>query len=142
MRLSLYSNPGHAIEAAWFLLELARIRKDDELRTVAIEKFLCRPLTYGWDHSYGGLFYYLDADGLSPTQLEWRQKLWWPHCEALIATLMAYRDTRHSRYLADFDRVFKYCYSHVSKPGKSQTKQTLYMCSYIDTSIYSLWTNF
>lgn len=41
----------------------------------------------GWDDAAhgGGLLYYLDCGGFSPTQLEWDRKLWWPHAEAMVA---------------------------------------------------------
>ena len=40
-------------------------------------------------------------------------KLWWPHAEAMIAFLMAYKQTRNDRYLAKFKEVFDYTYKHV-----------------------------
>lgn len=36
-------------------------------------------------------------------------KLWWPHNETLIATLMLFRDTREPRYLQHFCQVLDYC---------------------------------
>lgn len=71
-------------------------------------------MSYGWDEKYDGLFYYLDADGLSPTQLEWDMKLWWPHNESMIACLMAYQETENVAHLDTFARVFDYSYKHVS----------------------------
>ncbi|XP_067683383.1 N-acylglucosamine 2-epimerase-like isoform X2 [Haliotis asinina] len=104
--------PGHAIEAGWFLLQRALKSGDTTLQKTAIDKFIVRPFQTGWDELYGGLFYFLDVDGLSPTQLEWDMKLWWPHNEAMIAFLMAYKATRDEEHLHKFQRVFKYSYSH------------------------------
>ena len=47
-------------------------------------------------------------------QLEWSMKLWWPHCEALIALLMAYNNTKKATLLDRFAEVYEYTFSHVS----------------------------
>ena len=107
-------NPGHAIEAGWFLLQHATKRQDYDLARMAIDKFMLQPFQSGWDTKYGGIFYFLDANGLSPTQLEWNMKLWWPHTEALVAFLMAYKETKDKALLEMFDKVFQYTFSHVS----------------------------
>ncbi|WP_035604037.1 AGE family epimerase/isomerase [Haloferula sp. BvORR071] len=91
-------NPGHAIEAAWFVLEEAGYRGDAEL-----VKLGCEMLDWmwerGWDEEHGGLFYFRDVYG-KPVQEYWQDmKFWWPHDEALIATLMAYRMAGEARYL-------------------------------------------
>ena len=103
-------NPGHAIEAGWFLLEYAEETMDEELKKTAIEKFIEVPFEAGWDKVHGGLFYFLDADGLSPVQLECSMKLWWPSCEAMIAYLMAFKVTRKEAFLETFRRVLKYTF--------------------------------
>ena len=69
-------NPGHAIEAGWFLLQYATRTQNDELARIAIDKFIVQSFDTGWDDMYGGILYYLDASGFSPTQLEWNMKLW------------------------------------------------------------------
>ena len=97
-------NPGHAIEMGWFLLDYARAVGDaaaaqDAL--VAIEWSLDR----GWDPVHGGLYYFLDEQGYSPVQLEWSMKLWWPHCEALVACAKAYEYTRDRAWFERWVRV-------------------------------------
>lgn len=47
-------------------------------------------------------------------QLEWSMKLWWPHCEALIAFLMAYSQTKKPELLKRFSQVYEYTMSNVS----------------------------
>ena len=54
---------GHAIEAGWFLLQYARKIGDTKLKKIAIDEFIIRMFEHGWDTKYGGLFYFLDADG-------------------------------------------------------------------------------
>lgn len=60
---------GHALEAGWFLLQYAAGRGDQELKKVAVDKFLELSFNAGWDPEHGGLFYFLDADGDCPTQV-------------------------------------------------------------------------
>ena len=57
-------NPGHAIECGWFLLDLANKIGDNALVKTAIEDFIEKPLSYGWDKEFGGIFYFLDSEGL------------------------------------------------------------------------------
>jgi N-acylglucosamine 2-epimerase len=105
--------PGHSIEAGWFLFARASKTNDAELKQTAIDKFILNPFGCGWDKQDGGLFYFLDVDGWSPTQLEWDMKLWWPHNEALIAFLMTYKETNEVTMLDKFAQVFDYVYSKV-----------------------------
>ncbi|XP_053552039.1 N-acylglucosamine 2-epimerase [Bombina bombina] len=106
-----HQNPGHAIEAGWFLLRHAMKHSDSELIQTAVEKFILLPFLSGWDQEYGGLFSFQDVDGHCPTQLEWSMKLWWPHSEALIAFLLGYQETKDPRLLENFQKVFDYVFS-------------------------------
>ena len=63
----------------------------------------------GWDKEYGGLLYFIDCKGLPPEAYEHDMKLWWPHNEILIASLMAYRDTKDEKYLEWFFKTAEYC---------------------------------
>uniref|UniRef100_A0A8C9J5N6 N-acylglucosamine 2-epimerase n=1 Tax=Panthera tigris altaica TaxID=74533 RepID=A0A8C9J5N6_PANTA len=112
--LGRHQNPGHALEAGWFLLRHAIRKGDPELRAHVIDKFLLLPFRSGWDADHGGLFYFQDADGLCPTQLEWAMKLWWPHSEAMIAFLMGYSDSGDPALLHLFCRVADYTFRQVS----------------------------
>lgn len=109
-------NPGHALEAGWFLLQFSAERGDEALQQTAINKFVELPHQAGWDKEHGGLFYFLDVDGHCPAQLEWSMKLWWPHCEALIAFLMAYSQTKRPELLQRFSQVYEYTFSHFPDP--------------------------
>lgn len=62
-----HANPGHALEAGWFLLQFAG--EDKELQKIAVDKFVELPYERGWDSKHGGLFYFLDVDGRCPTQV-------------------------------------------------------------------------
>jgi N-acylglucosamine 2-epimerase len=105
-------NPGHAIEAAWFILHEARHRGHDPdlIRTgTTILDWMWRR---GWDEEYGGLYYFRDVKGL-PVQEYWHDmKFWWPHCEAIIATLLAYRLTGDERYAGWHRLVHDWSFAH------------------------------
>ena len=108
-------NPGHAIEAMWFMMDLAERRGEPELARRAVEITL-RTLDKGWDKEYGGIFYFLDLKGYPPQQLEWDQKLWWVHIETLISLAKGYRMTGDRRCLAWFEKVDSYTWSHFPDP--------------------------
>lgn len=104
-------NPGHTIEGTWFLLDAARRLNDGALQETAVNSLL-RTLQFGWDQEQGGIFYLLDAAGKPPQQLEWDQKLWWVHVEALVALAMAYQVTRRPACLEWLVKVHEYTWSH------------------------------
>jgi len=90
--------PGHAIEAAWFIMHEARHRGNDprllKLGTTILDWMWKR----GWDKEYGGIIYYRDVKGL-PVQEYWHDmKFWWPQNEVIIATLLAYQMTGDEKY--------------------------------------------
>ena len=108
-------NPGHAIEAMWFIMELARRRDDRELTRRAVEVVL-REVSFGWDEEFGGIFYFLDRLGKPPLQLEWNQKLWWVHVETLIALSLGYELTGELKCLEWYRRVHDYTWTHFPDP--------------------------
>ena len=55
------------------------------------------------------LLYFIDCMGCPPEAYEHDMKLWWPHNEILIASLMAYRDTKDEKYLEWFFKTAEYC---------------------------------
>ncbi|OHB51457.1 MAG: N-acylglucosamine 2-epimerase [Planctomycetes bacterium GWF2_42_9] len=104
-------NPGHGIEAMWFLMDIGRRRNDANLIKKCAEIML-KILRYGWDEQYGGIFYFLDIDGRPQQQLEWDQKLWWVHLETLVALLMAYESTGKDEYWQWFEKIHDYSWQH------------------------------
>jgi N-acylglucosamine 2-epimerase len=104
-------NPGHAIEAMWFIMDLGKRMKDEPLIEKA-KKIMLDTLEHGWDKTYGGIFYFLDVKGHPPQQLEWDQKLWWVHVEALVALAKGYAYTGDERCLQWFERVHAYTWQH------------------------------
>ena len=104
-------NPGHSIEAMWFMLDLGVRLNKPELIQKATEIAL-KMVRYGWDEKFGGIFYFLDRKGFPPQQLEWDQKLWWVHIETLITMLKAYELTGNEECLEWFERVHNYVWTH------------------------------
>ena len=90
-------NPGHAIEGAWFIMSEGHRRRRQDWIALGC-KMLDWSWRVGWDGQHGGLLYFVDAKGL-PVQEYWHDmKFWWPHNEAIIATLMAYLLTGDDKY--------------------------------------------
>jgi N-acylglucosamine 2-epimerase len=104
-------NPGHVIECGWFMLDFARRTQDAKLREEALA-MIRGALDFGWDREFGGILYFLDSEGFSPQQLEWPMKLWWPHCEAIVALLMAWRDSGDAVWFARFEEVTQWTFAH------------------------------
>ncbi len=108
-------NPGHAIEAAWFMLEEAVIRNRPDLGRKAGNIFRWM-WARGWDAEYGGLFYFRDLDD-KPIQEYWHDmKFWWPHNEAEIAALMAWRVTGDEAFRCCYEAVHEYAFSLMPDP--------------------------
>lgn len=101
-------NPGHDIECSWFLLQEAEYEKSKTLQADAIEVF---DFAYknGWDEEFSGLLYFVDYKGFPPEAYEHDMKLWWPHNELLIASLMIYSMTNEQKYLDIYENTLEYC---------------------------------
>jgi N-acylglucosamine 2-epimerase len=108
-------NPGHGIEAMWFIMDIAQRRQDMALVNRAMDIVL-NILEFAWDESYGGLYYFMDSQGHPPQQLEWDQKLWWVHLETLVALAMGYRLTQREACWEWYQRVHDYSWSHFADP--------------------------
>ena len=75
-------------------------------------KIFDQAISAGWDYEYGGLLYFIDCLGRPPEAYEHDMKLWWPHDETMIASLMIFRDTGDEKYLTWFERTMDYCKEH------------------------------
>ncbi len=108
-------NPGHAIEAMWFIMDLSTRLNRPALAEKAVDIAL-RTLEYGWDEEFGGIFYFMDLLGHPVQQLEWDQKLWWVHMETLITLAKGYQLTGNPQCLTWFEKVHDYTWSHFPDP--------------------------
>jgi N-acylglucosamine 2-epimerase len=108
-------NPGHGIEAMWFVMDIANRRHDSATINQAVDVML-NILNFAWDVEYRGLYYFMDADGHPPQQLEWDQKLWWVHLESLVALAMGYRLTGREACWDWYRKMHDYAWSHFADP--------------------------
>ena len=104
-------NPGHSIEAAWFLLHYIKNNPNKEIEKIAL-RMIDWSLDRGWDKKYGGIFYFLDYKNLPLLQLEWSMKLWWSHTEALYALVLAWSLTKDIKYWKQFEKIHEWTFSH------------------------------
>ena len=104
-------NPGHAIESTWFIMDLGRRLGRKDLIEKAVDISL-KEVEYGWDKQYDGIFYFMDRLGKPRHELEFDQKLWWVHLEALISFIKGYQLTGNPRCLEWFERIHDYTWSH------------------------------
>lgn len=112
-------NPGHGIEAMWFIMDIAQRRHDQTLINQAVDVVL-NILNFAWDKEYNGLYYFMDAEGHPPQQLEWDQKLWWVHLESLVALAMGYRLTKRPECWEWYQKLHDYTWSHFADPDYSE----------------------
>ena len=108
-------NPGHGIEAMWFMIDIAVRRNDQGLIKKATETII-KILEYSWDEEFGGILYFLDSNEHPPQQLEWDQKLWWVHLETLVALAKAYEQTQNLKISQWYTKVHAYSWQHFSDP--------------------------
>lgn len=108
-------NPGHTIEAMWFIMDLA-VRISDPALIVKAKNIMLHTLEKGWDAEYGGIFYFLDCKGNPPQQLEWDQKLWWVHVEALVALAKGFQLTGDPTCASWFEKLHAYTWKHFKDP--------------------------
>lgn len=105
-------NPGHAIETAWFIMEESRYRDNDQGLLERACRILDWSLDFGWDNVHGGIIYFKDCKGHPSPRYEHDMKLWWPHNEAIYATLLAYHLTGETRYLVWHRKIHDWSYQH------------------------------
>jgi len=104
-------NPGHGLESMWFVMDLASRSGDKKVLERAVDTTI-NILEYSWDKDYGGIFYFMDLKGYPTQQLEWDQKLWWVHIEALISLLKGYLLTNDARCWNWFEKLHAYTWEH------------------------------
>lgn len=106
-------NPGHSIELSWFLMDEGVRTGDKELLEFA-ERIFNTAIDFGWDDEYGGILYFKDLEGKPVEAYEHDMKLWWPHNEAVIASLRLYNLTGTEKYFDWFERVTDYAFEKFS----------------------------
>lgn len=115
--------PGHVIEDMWFQAHIARAAGNRRIVHESCD-LVGRHLELGWDNDYGGILLAVDANG--GAEVGWKfadTKVWWPHTEALYATLLAY-EVRGEKWALDWhQRVREYCLAHYPTPHGEWTQR-------------------
>jgi N-acylglucosamine 2-epimerase len=88
------------------------VRQNNKALVQQATDIMLRTLEHGWDKEFGGILYFLDVLGHPPQQLEWDQKLWWVHVEALVALAKAHQLTGDERCAEWFTKVHAYTWQH------------------------------
>lgn len=105
-------NPGHCIETAWFLFDVAMDRGGDKNLIDLGLTILNWSWDWGWDETYGGIINFRDCRNLPPQDYSQDMKFWWPQTEAIIANLYAYKLTGNELYLKRHRQVSEWAYGH------------------------------
>ena len=100
-------NPGHSLEAAWFVMSEGVYQNNDLYKQKAKEII---DVSMKLGYRDGGIIAFCDCDGNPPSQLDWDMKIWWPQCEALIANRLCYNVFREEKYLCDFEEHKAWCF--------------------------------
>lgn len=108
-------NPGHAIEAMWFIMDIGK-RTGNAALINAAKNIMLNTIEYAWDHEHGGLFYFMDLYQKPMQQLEWDQKLWWVHVETLVGLAKGFVMTGDRACLKWFERVHAYTWEKFRDP--------------------------
>ena len=102
--------PGHSCESAWFILDEAWEKGEAGWNELAV-KIVDGAMRFGWDKEFGGILTFVDCKGLPTDSLEHDLKIWWPHNEALVGTLAAWRATGDSKWLDWHETIFDWTMS-------------------------------
>ena len=109
-------NPGHCIETAWFIFEVAAHRGNEQRLIDLGLKILDWSWDWGWDSQYGGIINFRDCKNLPCQDYAHDMKFWWPQCETIIATLYAYQLTGDAKYLDMHQQIHEYTYARFPDP--------------------------
>jgi len=135
-------NPGHAIEAAWFIMHEGRLRGIAPYIRLGLRMldFMWRR---GWDEEHGGLFHFRDLHG-GPVQEYWHDmKFWWPHNEAIIATLLAWALTKNPKYARWYQQAHDWAYAHFPDTRHGEWYGYLHRDGTLSTDLKgNLWKSF
>lgn len=100
-------NPGHSLEAAWFLMTEGVYQNNASLKQFGKDII---DISMHLGLVDGGIISFCDCDGHPAIALEWDMKLWWPQCEAMIANLLAYKLFGEQKYLDWYNIVKNYTF--------------------------------
>ncbi len=109
-------NPGHCMETGWFILKVAEERARDADLVKMGTTIIDWAWKWGWDEPYGGMINFRDCKGFPPQDYSQDMKFWWPQCETILASLMAWRATGKEQYLDMHRKAYDYAFSKFPDP--------------------------
>jgi len=128
--LCRHRTPGHMIEDGWFIMNSAlKLGKTDAIAKAA--GIIKKAFDIGWDDVHGGLLRFVDEDGGKPKgttnndsyekliEETWDMKIWWPHAEALWASLFAHDITHDDAFAKIYQKVHDYVFHTFPNPDNS-----------------------
>ena len=98
-------NPGHSLEAAWFILTAGLLTNNQEAIDAA-KKIIDITLPLGLQDN--SIISFTDVFGKPPVALEWDMRLWWPQCEAMIALRLAGEVYQDESYTKLYQEILEY----------------------------------
>ena len=101
-------NPGHSIEAAWFILREARHLGDESMQRLGLD-MLDWMWARGWDREHGGLVYGYAPDGTVCDS----DKYFWVQAESFASAWRLWRATNDSRYLQQYQDTWDWAWRHL-----------------------------
>lgn len=102
-------NPGHSLEAAWFVMTEGLVTNNQEAIDAA-KKIIDITLPLGLKDN--AIIAFTDVSGKPPVALEWDMRLWWPQCEAMIALRLAGRIYQDEKYTKIYEEILEYVNTH------------------------------
>ena len=104
-------HPGHALESAWMMLEVAHHQQDAGTLATVVD-IIVATLEQGWDKEQGGIRYLINLDA-TPTPLQGADmKLWWVHAEAIYAALLAWVCTGREDLGRWYKKIYDYTFTN------------------------------
>jgi len=108
-------NPGHAIEAASFMLAEAMHRTCPDVQALGL-RMVEYAFERGWDATWGGLRSFVDLHGGPCLEYRHEMKFWWPQFEAVVAMLRAHACTGDRQWWDKAEMVYDWIDDHVKDP--------------------------
>jgi len=106
---------GSIFEVSWLVLQALRAAPDEAMKQRILETLDCA-LHFSWDREHDGFFYFQDLQGKPGLPLEWSQKLWWVHVEAICAVAHAYAETGEPKWMRWLEVADDYIFRHFPDP--------------------------
>jgi N-acylglucosamine 2-epimerase len=109
-------NPGHAIEAASFVLAEGLHRSSGQLQALGL-RMVQFAFDRGWDPTHGGLTSFVDVYDQPCVEYRHDMKFWWPQFESLVALLRAHACTGERHWWEKAVAVYDWIETYVKDPN-------------------------